>query len=254
MTFNRAKKTEPRVAVHRGERNDLTSVADLFTFSIGRSPLRKSGLHGGGLASPGPAAAAFKEDRLDWHTTLSQMRNLMSKAEKLDPASRTAEEAGRAAEEFMLRFRQVEGGDGEPQRVPALLGHPGPRFDRSFCGKEKAQRLPPVEPATEEGPPPIPQPQGDGEAECRPERPGSGWRTLRKSQSHSAVGRLLTGPEMRSQRRREQAASEMPVLGGDEADPASRLARSQTDDFDTQRVITRNASLPRLPRRQTCGF
>lgn len=230
MTFNRAQKTAPRVLRLSGER-DLTSVADLFSFS-GRTPPWKSDSRG---------FIDESESRSDWHKTLGQIREVMSKAEKLDPSSRVAEETGRAAEEFVHRFRKAEG------NLPVTLGS-------SLNCSEKVQRQ--RRENNLDGALQLQPQDGTEPKKFSPGRGGS-YGAFRRSQSHGTVGRLLAGPET-SALRRLDAAPERGSGGGksvqDAQDPVPRLTRSQTDTMEGQPALSRVASLPRLPRRNTTGF
>jgi len=238
MTFNRAKKTEPRVLRLSGERHaDMTSVADLFCFGTKTSPWKPGSRAGLAttLLEASSAEHGLKDPRLNWHQTLGQMRDMMSKAEKLDPSSL-------AAEEFMCHFRQIEGN-----------GH----LDSNLASMEKARQR---------GDRGLEEPHVVAEAN----RPGTvlgagsgNLRALRRSQSHGTVGRLLTGPELWPQRRKDlQVSPKRSALGSrgsedhlrDSPKPEQRLLRSQTDNLEAETRMSRAASLPRLSRRQTCGF
>jgi len=215
MSFNRAQKTAPRISRFSGEhRSDFTSVADMFSFTS-TSSLWKSGSAGktfGETAKQGAPRLLGHEtqsqDRVDWHKTLGQMKDLMSKAEKIQPGSHAAEEAGREAEDLVRRLRKTDSGLLAAQRSP--------------CNADKAERAQQA----------LPQLEGSQRGSPAASRPATGIdKVFRRSQSHGSVGRLLAGPDSWSMKRSEQASADAAEPQLAKAPSLPRLQKRHTTGF-----------------------
>lgn len=247
MTFYRAKKTEPRVMHLRGDgRDSMLSVADLFRYGPSSLPSTLATTASGAIRPvPTPSRRGFelsadvqgpKELQPDWTGCVGEMRDLLTKAERLPPGAKGAEEAVQVAE-ALLRTIQPGGSGAMERRARRTYS-----MERLGVDVERDQLL-------------------EGAAEMRPDRPATVHRA--HSQSSLFLGRAaLPGAHPLALRppRPDQAAAaaaaatlirDAGALGMSRI-PAASPAASYGD---LPRARARAPSLQRMPlRRHTIDY